>query len=53
MYVAKTVGNQCNLASSIAKDAGGAALKQADKFFKNEAQCLAPAYSPTTINMDR
>jgi len=52
VYVATTVGNQCILGASIAKDAGEEALKDAYGVFKDEAQCLNPNYSPATVNMD-
>jgi hypothetical protein len=52
IYIATTVGEQCILGSSIAKDAGEDALKCAYQVFKNEAQCLKPYYAPTTVNMD-
>lgn len=51
-YIATTVGNECILGASIAKDAGEEALKGAYQIFKNEAQCLKPEYTPTTVNMD-
>ncbi len=52
VYVATTVGSQCILGASVAKDAGEDALKDAYQVFKNEAQCLKPDYAPTTVNMD-
>ena len=52
VYVATTVGNECILGTSIAKDAGEESLQDGYKVFKDEAQCLQPAYSPTTVNMD-
>jgi hypothetical protein len=52
VYVATTVGSECILGASIAKDAGEDALKDAYGVFKNEAQCLKPGYSPDTVNMD-
>jgi len=51
-YVATTVGNECILGASIAKDAGEEALNDAYQVFKDEAQCLKPAYTPVTVNMD-
>ena len=51
-YIATTVGNECILGASIAKDAGDEALKDAYGVFKDEAQCLNPSYSPRTVNMD-
>ena len=38
--------------AAIAKDAGEQALKDAYKVFKDEAQCLKPKYTPTTVNID-
>ena len=52
IYIATTVGTQCILGVSIAKDAGEEALKGAYQVFKNEAQYLKPNYTPTTVNMD-
>jgi hypothetical protein len=52
VYVATTVGNECILGASVAKDASEESLKPAYKVFKDEAQCLSPSYSPTTMNMD-
>ncbi len=51
-YVATTVGDQCILGASVTKNAGEEALKDAYKVFKNEAQCIKPEYSPTTVNID-
>jgi len=52
VYVATTVGNECILGASVAKDAGEHSLQNAYQVFKDEAQCLKPAYTPTTVNMD-
>jgi len=52
VYAATTVGNECILGASMAKDAGEKALKDAYQVFKDEAQCLNPAYTPSTVNMD-
>jgi hypothetical protein len=52
VYVATTVGNECMLGTSVAKDAGEQSLQDAYKVFKDEAQCLKPDYTPTTVNMD-
>ena len=52
VYVATTVGNECILGASIAKDAGDQSLQDAYQVFKDETQCLKPAYTPTTVNMD-
>ena len=52
VYVATTVGGQCILGASVAKDAGEEALKDAYRIFKNETQCIKPDYAPTTVNMD-
>jgi len=51
-YVATTVGNECILGASVAKDAGEEALDDAYQVFKDEAQCLKSAYTPVTVNMD-
>ena len=52
IYVAATVGNECILGASIAKDAGEKALKDSYKVFKDESQCLKPTYTPATVNID-
>jgi hypothetical protein len=52
VYVATTVGNECILGVSIAKDAGEEALKGAYQVFKIEAHHLNPDYKPDTVNMD-
>ena len=52
VYVATTVGGQCILGASVAKDAGEESLKKAYGVFKNEAQCKKPDYSPETVNID-
>jgi len=52
VYVATTVGKGCILGTAIAKDAGEQALKEAYQVFKDEAQCIKPDYSPTSVNMD-
>ena len=52
VYVATTVGNECILGASIAKDAGNQSLQDSYQVFKDEAQCLHPAYTPMTVNMD-
>ena len=52
VYVATTVGNECILGTSVSKDAGEQSLQDAYQVFKDEAQCLKPAYTPTTVNMD-
>ena len=51
-YVATTVGKECILGVSIAKDAGQQSLQGSYQVFKDEAQCLKPGYAPTTVNMD-
>jgi hypothetical protein len=40
VYVATTVGNECILGASVAKDAGEKALQDAYQVFKDEAQCI-------------
>ena len=52
VYVATTVGNECILGTSVSKDAGEQSLQDGYQVFKDEAQCLKPAYTPTTVNMD-
>ena len=52
VYVATTVGNQCILGASISTDAGDAALQKAYGVFKYETQCIKPAYTPDTVNID-
>lgn len=52
VYVATTVGNECILGASIAKDTGNEALHDVYRVFKDEAQCLKPTYAPITVNMD-
>ena len=52
VYVATTVGKECILGTSIAKDAGEEALKDAYRVFKDEAQCTKPTYQPETVNTD-
>ena len=52
VYVATTVGEQCILGASVAKDAGEEALKEAYGVFKKEAQWVKPDYSPETVNID-
>jgi len=51
-YVATTVGDECILGASIAKDAGEIALKDSYNVFKQETRRLNPTYSPTTVNID-
>ena len=51
-YVATTVGGGCILGSAVAEDAGEQALTDAYQVYKQEAQCVKPAYSPETVNMD-
>jgi hypothetical protein len=36
----------------IAKDAREQSLQNTHQVFKNEAQCLDPAYTPATVKMD-
>lgn len=52
VYVATTVGDECILGASIAGDAGEQSLRNTYQVFKDEAQCLKPDYTPTTVNMD-
>ena len=51
-YIATTVGGQCILGASIAKNAGENGLKDAYQVFKDEAQCIKPDYAPETVNID-
>jgi hypothetical protein len=52
VYVATTVGKECILGVSIAKDAGEEALKAGYGVFKDEARCLNPDYHAETVNTD-
>ena len=52
VYVATTVGKECILGASIAKDAGEESLKDAYRVFKDEAGCLNPDYQAETVNTD-
>lgn len=52
VYAATTVGDECILGASIAKDAGEESLIDAYKVFKDESQDLNPTYSPETVNID-
>ncbi|MBF0226715.1 MAG: hypothetical protein HQK76_14780 [Desulfobacterales bacterium] len=52
VYVATTVGEECILGVSIAKDAGEESLTKAYGVFKKETQCLYLQYSPLTVNLD-
>jgi len=52
VYIATTVGDECILGASISGDAGEQSLRNAYQVFKDEAQCLKPDYTPTTVNMD-
>jgi hypothetical protein len=51
-YIATTVGGQCILGASIAKNAKEYGLKDAYQVFKDEAQCIKPDYAPATVNID-
>ena len=51
-YVATTVGHECILGASVAKDAGNEALKKAYGVFKSETQYLKSDYTPATVNID-
>jgi len=51
-YVATTVGGQCILGASIAKNAKENGLKDAYQVFKDETQCIKPDYAPDTVNID-
>ncbi len=51
-YIATTVGGQCILGASIAKNAREDSLQDAYQIFKDEAQCIKPDYAPDTINID-
>ena len=52
VYVATTVGKECILGASIAKDAGEEALKAAYQVFKDEARCLNPDYQAKRVTTD-
>jgi hypothetical protein len=51
-YIATTVAQDCVLGASLALRADEAALTEAYGYFKQEAQSLAPAYAPQTVNTD-
>ena len=51
-YIATPVGQDGVLGASIAWGADEASLTEAYGHFKTEAQNLAPAYSPDTVNTD-
>jgi len=51
-YVATTVGDQCLLGASIAKNAREDGLKDAYQVFADEAKCIKPDYMPATVNID-
>ena len=51
-YIATTVGGQCILGASIAKNAREDGLKDAYQVFKDESQCIKPDYAPDTVNID-
>ncbi len=52
IYIATTVGNECILGASPARDAGEKALTDSYEVFKDEARCLNPDYAPVTVNTD-
>ena len=51
-YIATTVGDDCFLGVSLAKDAGEEALKDSYGVFKDEARSLNPAYETDTVGTD-
>lgn len=51
-YIATTVGGQCILGASIAKNAREDGLQDAYQVFKDEVQCIKPEYAPDTVNID-
>lgn len=51
-YIATTVAQDCVLGASLALSADETALTQAYGYFKQEAQSLAPAYAPQSVNTD-
>jgi hypothetical protein len=51
-YIATTVAQDCVLGASVALNADEDALTQAYGYFKQEAQTLAPDYTPQTVNTD-
>jgi hypothetical protein len=51
-YIAITAAQDCLLGASLALNADEAALSEAYGYFKQEAQTLAPDYTPQTVNTD-
>ncbi len=51
-YIATTVAQDCVWGASLALNADEAALTEAYGYFKQEAQTLAPDYTPQTVNTD-
>lgn len=51
-YIATTVGNGCILGANISKSASEEDLQEAYSVFKEEAECVNPAYRPDTVNTD-
>ena len=51
-YIATTAAQDCLLGASLALNADEAALTEAYGYFKQEAQTLAPDYTPQTVNTD-
>jgi hypothetical protein len=51
-YIATTVGGQCILGASIAKNAREDGLQDAYQVFKDETRCIKPDYTPDTVNID-
>lgn len=51
-YLATTVGNECVLGAALASNAAVVGLTDAYGQFQQEAQRLAPTYTPKTVNTD-
>ena len=51
-YIATTVGNGCILGANISESASEGDLQEAYSVFKEEAECVNPAYQPDTVNTD-
>ena len=51
-YIATTVGNGCILGANISESASEEDLQEAYSVFKEEAECVNPAYQPDTVNTD-
>jgi len=52
VYVATTVGDECVLGAAVAPQADETHLTAAYQTFRDEAQEVAPGYTPQTVNLD-